>query len=543
MGKKLIEGTNDFVSWCYKNNKEKLLEEWDCENNSCAPNSKSYGSHYKAAWKCSQCGHSWMAAIKSRTLLNAGCPQCGYEKLSIAQSRPKDLCDIESFCKANEVEWLLDEWDYEENTLEPKDVSRSSGKYKIIWKCRKCGYCWERTPNNRIKILPEGQVHISECPMCLKEKQTSFPEQAIYYYVTQCLSDATNGDKSTIGLELDIFIPSLNVGIEYDGYAWHQNIEKDARKNMLCNSKGIKLIRIRETGCPALEENDFCRILHIHPNNREDLSRTIFNLCAMLGFSVDVNLNRDEPLIMALYQKNKYENSLGYLYPELAKEFHSEKNGLLSVNDINKRSSRKVWWKCSKCNHVWVASVSTRTDGHGCPSCSGRVLVLGKNDLETWCKEMGKEIVLDEWDYERNSIKPCEITKKSPYTASWKCSVCGASYEAKVYSRTSGHGCPVCAGKKVQSGTNDFRTWCINNGKEDILKEWAADNELQPSQVSHGSGKRISWVCAVCGHKWTATLDNRKKGKGCPKCGSEKRALSNKMRALKNRETNSDEAV
>ena len=533
MGKKLIEGVNDFASWCLRNGRESLLAEWDAENNSCTPNSKSFGSHYKAAWKCSECGHQWRAEIKSRTLLNAGCSKCGFAKVAIAQSQPKELGNVESFCKTHQLEWLLNEWDYEENELKPSEVSRSSSKHKISWKCTKCGHCWKLTPNARIKASSNGSVKVSECPMCLKEKQTSFPEQAIYYYVSKGFEDAVNGDTATVGMELDIFVPSLMTAIEYDGYAWHKDTEKDLRKNALCKQNGVKIIRVREIGCPTLNVDEYCTAISIQPNNRDDLSRVLLDICDALGFIADINLNRDEPLIMALYQKRKYENSIAYLYPELAKEFHPTLNGTLTAEDINKRSARKVWWKCSVCRHDWPAAVSSRTDGHGCPACSGRVLVQGKNDLETWCKQTGNEHILAEWDYEANSQSPKDTTKKSPYVAVWKCQKCGEPYTARVYNRANGYGCPVCSGKKVKRGHNDFKTWCIQNGKESILAEWDPANELTPEQVSHGSGKRVQWICSVCGHHWPATLDNRKKGKGCPECGKIKRAQSNRLRAMK----------
>lgn len=533
MGKKLVEGVNDFESWCIRNGRDTLLVEWDAENNSCTPNSKSFGSHYKAAWKCSECGHNWQAVIKSRTLLNAGCPKCGFAKVAIAQSQPKELGDVESFCKTHHIEWLLNEWDYEKNEMRPYEVARSSGKYKVAWKCGKCGYQWKLIPNSRIKVSSDGSIKVSECPMCLKEKQTSFPEQAIYYYVSKVFEDAVNGDKSTIGMELDIFIPSLMTAIEYDGYAWHKDAKKDLRKNALCTQNGMKIIRVREIGCPSLNVDKHCTIIGVQSNSREDLSRALLDLCNALGFASDINLNRDEPLIMALYQKRKYENSIAYLYPELAKEFHPTMNGTLTAEDINKRSARKVWWQCSVCGHDWSAAVGSRADGHGCPACSGRVLVQGKNDLETWCKQTGNEHILAEWDYEANPISPSETTKKNPYIASWKCSKCGESYRTRVYGRTNGEGCPVCAGKKVKSGVNDFKTWCIQNGKETILVEWDPTNELMLEEVSHGSGKRFLWICSVCGHHWSAKLDNRKKGRGCPECGMAKRIESNKIRALK----------
>ena len=77
-------------------------------------------------------------------------------------------------------------------------------------------------------------------------------------------------------------------------------------------------------------------------------------------------------------------------------------------------SGKKYWWK-GKCGHEWDAVISSRITirqgktrmlkPSGCPYCSNppkRVLV-GFNDLETWCKENQRETLLIEWDYEKNA--------------------------------------------------------------------------------------------------------------------------------------------
>ena len=48
------------------------------------------------------------------------------------------------------------------------------------------------------------------------------------------------------GYEVDIYIPELKIGIEYDGVYWHQDkLEKDKEKNAGL-SPSVLLIRIRE---------------------------------------------------------------------------------------------------------------------------------------------------------------------------------------------------------------------------------------------------------------------------------------------------------
>lgn len=91
---------------------------------------------------------------------------------------------------------------------------------------------------------------------------TSYPEQKLYERVLRLYPDAENGYHAEwLGKkEIDVFIPTLNIGIEYDGVAWHQDIEKDDEKTNLCKAHGTTLYRIRENGCPELQNSENCII-------------------------------------------------------------------------------------------------------------------------------------------------------------------------------------------------------------------------------------------------------------------------------------------
>lgn len=43
------------------------------------PRSISLGSHELANWECNKCGYKWEALVKSRIILNNGCPKCAVE--------------------------------------------------------------------------------------------------------------------------------------------------------------------------------------------------------------------------------------------------------------------------------------------------------------------------------------------------------------------------------------------------------------------------------------------------------------------------------
>lgn len=54
--------------------------------------------------------------------------------------------------------------------------------------------------------------------------------------------------------ELDIWIPELSTGVEFDGKFWHSrpgSMERDARKDAACLSAGIHLVRVAEADWDA----------------------------------------------------------------------------------------------------------------------------------------------------------------------------------------------------------------------------------------------------------------------------------------------------
>ena len=96
--------------------------------------------------------------------------------------------------------------------------------------------------------------------------------------------------------------------------------------------------------------------------------------------------------------------------------------------------------------HTYEATPNNRVRGKGCPYCSGRRILPGKNDLLTKNPELAAE-----WDYEKNyPIRPEDIMPGRNKTAWWICKNCGHNWKAVINSRSRGSGCPKCA-KRFQS--------------------------------------------------------------------------------------------
>lgn len=71
--------------------------------------------------------------------------------------------DLETWCKQNNKEHLIDEWDYEKNEdLNPCNVAKTSHQ-KVWWKCSK-GHEWFGRACDRLKS--------NGCPVCDKEKRS-----------------------------------------------------------------------------------------------------------------------------------------------------------------------------------------------------------------------------------------------------------------------------------------------------------------------------------------------------------------------------------
>ena len=194
-------------------------------------------------------------------------------------------------------------------------------------------------------------------------------------------------------------------------------------------------------------------------------------------------------------------------------EWNLEKNIGVSPSQFTLGSQKKVWWKC-KNGHEWEAAIKDRNNGHGCPYCTNKKVLQGYNDLITVNPSLAKE-----WNYEKNSdLNPENFFANSNKKVWWICKN-GHEWQATIYSRNTGRGCPYCLGKEVLKGYNDLQT--IN---PTLASEWNCEknNGLTPMDVMPNSGRKVWWKCAKS-HEWMATINHRSNGRSCPICDSERK--------------------
>ena len=68
-----------------------------------------------------------------------------------------------------------------------------------------------------------------------------------------------------------------------------------------------------------------------------------------------------------------YYKHLAVTHPLIVKEWHSEKNGKLTPEDVTGETNKKIWWRCDK-GHEWEDDIKSRIGGRSCPYCESRIM-------------------------------------------------------------------------------------------------------------------------------------------------------------------------
>ena len=207
---------------------------------------------------------------------------------------------------------------------------------------------------------------------------------------------------------------------------------------------------------------------------------------------------------------NATENDLAALFPDLAREWHPVRNGVLRPDQVLPGSHRLVWWRCEQ-GHEWQATVKSRTAGCGCPVCASRRVLPGGNSLADRFPQ-----IAEQWHPTKNGTLTADmVLPGSRRRVWWRCEK-GHEWQATANARTSGgNGCPVCAGKKVVPGENDLASQFPA-----VAAQWhpTKNGALTPREVSPYANRKVWWRCGR-GHEYRASIGARTmNSSGCPYC-------------------------
>ncbi|GHV96686.1 hypothetical protein AGMMS50293_30060 [Spirochaetia bacterium] len=288
-----------------------LALEWDYEKNEMNPDHIYCRSSKVVWWKCPEGDdHRWKAQIKSRANGN-GCPICSGRKVtksnSLATKYPeiakiwnipknKNISPLEVTPFSNKKVWwkcpvgdnhewkatvanvvngttcpvcmgrkitltnnlavlfpkLIEEWDFKRNALNPHSLSPGS-KEKAWWICsRNCEHIWfstikDRTSKDSGCPFCSIKLNVAETKMLDIIKELLPKYEILYRYKPKWLNR----------MELDVYVPELKLGFEYQGIqhfkpvdffggkeTFLEQVKRDKLKKQICKEKQIELIEI-----------------------------------------------------------------------------------------------------------------------------------------------------------------------------------------------------------------------------------------------------------------------------------------------------------
>ena len=405
-----------------------LVDDYDNARNVKPLDYYSRASEVSVWWLCHRCGDSRKLPIKSRASRGYGCKICT-TRAEMSRRNDEKLSANGSF--ASNYPELASQWDYENNSGTPDQYLSGSGE-KIQWVCD-YGHTWKATINDRVK-------NNSGCRKC--GNQSSQYEIRLFSEL-KILDSKVQWNTRVDGVECDIFLPSMRLAIEIDGYPWHDSENaraRDKRKAQNLNDMGIKLLRYRDSQLRPLTDTD---TQYLHEGDQFpsflELLRAIAKASEHDGFKAKIAayIEQEREFVneqdfQDLYRKTGkriFRKSLLDEFPQIAKEW-SSKNEPLRPDQVYSRGKKNVWWDCPKCGKSYQKRVGHRTrnngNGEGC-SCNGTRHVDETNNLVAlrggWVNQL--------WDFELNENSPESFRPHSQHYAWFKCPN-GHSFEALI---------------------------------------------------------------------------------------------------------------
>ena len=212
---------------------------------------------------CPVHGEFWQLAYNH--MRGQGCPKCGKKYASEWRKGNWENFIEESRKRFGDIY----EFPYIDNEYE-------NSHSKITIKCKKCGNVFVKIACDHL-TSPHGG-----CLNCFVN--TSYEEKELSDYIVSLIGHdkVILHDRTLLnGREVDVYIPSKNMAIEYDGLYWHcENQKPDKfyhlRKTEECLLKNVKLIHIFEdefVNHKEIVKEKIRHILNCQTNNKRIMGR------------------------------------------------------------------------------------------------------------------------------------------------------------------------------------------------------------------------------------------------------------------------------
>jgi len=267
----ICSGRKAVLSNCLFTMNPALAEEWHpTKNNKLTPYDVVEKTDKKVWWKCDQGDdHEWISRIDHRAN-GSECPVCAGRKVVLSN------------CLFTMNPKLSEEWHPTRNGLLTAFEVTSGTHTKVWWKC-------DKGDDHEWRTSIVHRSNGKNCPFCTLTPQSK-QELTITFELIQFFKDINpKGFKTIVKGKLwsiDIYIPQLKLGIEFDGSYWHKDkLALDKLKTEKIEDDGIEIFRIREEPLPRIFYDD---IMSKQPFDAKQLTNDVLTQI-MSRYNLDTN--------------------------------------------------------------------------------------------------------------------------------------------------------------------------------------------------------------------------------------------------------------
>ncbi len=325
--------------------RENIIKIWDYEMNAAEeiyPDKLTAHSKREIHLLCPVCGKRWRDFPDARYDKQPMCPDCGNKRAGKAN---KDRALIANGSAADADSRILKYWHPTKNgNSTPYDYTRNAPDV-CVFLCE-LGHEYEMPIVDFINRL-------HPCPICKPGSHTSFAEKVIAYYLSKIVEVIENYRILELRMEFDIWIPTMNTAIEYDGSYYHKGREnRDRKKDIYCAENKIRLVRVKEC-----KEN-----VHGQEGIHYDFDSMNYQwlmdvICDELNIPhIVVDMVRDTPDIYAKVRYSNLKNSIALTRPDVDRLWDLERNKNIKTYDVAQFSRQKFFWRCPDCGSTWSES-------------------------------------------------------------------------------------------------------------------------------------------------------------------------------------------
>ena len=499
--RRVLEGYNDL-----KSQYPELMKEWDYEKNNklgIFPEKITFVNHSKVWWKCSK-GHSWPAFVNVRTLQKTGCPKCSNQSslgevslFLVLKNQYEDvfhrvkLFNLEYDIYVKDINLVIeyDGWVWHKDKLEKDLIKQKKAEDKGLKFCRIIVYQDKNIEDiKKNKNLLQG---------CLLVNESSLDRKNVYYLCCKIIKTLYKSKFISQSIKVDENIEALSRNyldnVEYKNSLeykfpkiakeWHPTKNGELKPTNVSFGSGYEAwwvcpnghppyqaavtyrTRDRQSGCPICANKKILSGYNDFATKYPDLAKWWDSeknkikpneIAVSSQEEIYFKCPKGHPFHKKLADFMRWKtcpvctnsivikgiNDITTTHPEYLKYWDYERNAELGYFPENyfSGSVQSVYWKCENgySNHNYSQKISDKIKrGAGCPICKNKKVIVGVNDLATTMPA-----VLKYWDYEKNTIKPTEITKNSQKEVWWIKN--GKSIRRRV--------CSVCEYKEFRQG-------------------------------------------------------------------------------------------